>query len=164
LFGALLIFKGGIKMRQMAFQLPEIDREETKKRVEAALEKYRFYLLTVPEERIPKVTSTYSLVPSSHTNAFHSSIESAVIEKVDFERDRDEYIEWIRRGVNRLSLKERELIIRRFLNDEEMYDYEIYSDMGLSERKYYRIKSRAFYKLAFILRIEVYKKESEVKV
>ena len=35
--------------------------------------------------------------------------------------------------------------------------YELYNEMGMSESKYYRIKSRAFYKLAFALRIEVYK-------
>jgi hypothetical protein len=52
-------------MTQITFQLPEIDREETKKRVEAALDKYCFYLLSIPEER---------LVPPTHTNAFRSSI------------------------------------------------------------------------------------------
>jgi ArpU family phage transcriptional regulator len=151
-------------MKQMTFQLPEIDREETKKRVEAALEKYRFYLLTVPGEQLPKVTATYSLVPPAHTNAFHSSTETAVIDKVDFERERDEYMEWIRRGVNRLSPRERELIIKRYLSNEEMYDYELYNEMGMSERQYYRMKSRAFYKLAFILRIEVYKKEEQIGI
>jgi len=149
-------------MKQMTFQLPEIDRDETKKRVEAALEKYRFYLLTVPEERLPKVTATYSLVPHANTNVFHSSTETAVIDKVDFERERDEYMEWIRRGVNRLSPRERELIVKRYLNDEEMYDYELYNEMGMSESKYYRLKARTFYKLAFILRIEVYKGEAPV--
>jgi ArpU family phage transcriptional regulator len=144
-------------MVQLSFQLPEIDREETKKRVEAALEKYRFYLLMVPEKRLPRVTTTYSLVPPAHTNAFYSSTESAVIDKVDFERERDEYMEWIRRGVNRLSPRERELIVKRYLSDEEMYDYELYNEMGMSESKYYRLKARAFYKLAFALRIEVYK-------
>ncbi|MFA9457414.1 ArpU family phage packaging/lysis transcriptional regulator, partial [Halalkalibacter sp. AB-rgal2] len=38
---------------------------------------------------------------------------------------------------------------------EDEFDYQIYNDLGLSERQYYRIKSRAFYKLAFILKIEV---------
>jgi len=74
---------------------------------------------------LPKVTATYSLVPPAHTNAFHSSTESPVIDKVDFERERDEYMEWIRRGVNRLSPRERELIIKRYLSDEEIYDYEL---------------------------------------
>jgi ArpU family phage transcriptional regulator len=149
---------GGVRVvKQMSFKLPEIDREKTKEAVEAALEKYRFYLLTFPEERLPKVTATYSLVPPAHTNAFHSSTETLAIDKVDFERERDEYMEWIRRGVNRLSPRERELIIKRYLSNEEMYDYELYNEMGMSESKYYRLKARAFYKLAFALRIEVYK-------
>jgi ArpU family phage transcriptional regulator len=82
-----------------------------------------------------------------------------VIDKVDFEREPDEYIEWILKAVNRLTFKERELIIKRYLSDEEVYDYELYNDTGYSERKYYRLKARIFYKLAFILGIEIYKGE-----
>lgn len=41
---------------------------------------------------------------------------------------------------------------------EEMYDYEVYAEMGMSQRSYYRIKAKAFYRLAFALREEVYKK------
>jgi ArpU family phage transcriptional regulator len=149
-------------MVQLSFQLPEIDREETKKRVEAALEKYRFYLVTIPEERLPKVTATYSLVPPAHTNAFHSSTESVAIKKADFERERDEYMERIRRAVNRLNKMERELIIKRYMTLEEPYDYEVYNEMGISESKFYRIREKAFYKLAFALRIEVYKEEAPV--
>ncbi|PJW19278.1 ArpU family transcriptional regulator [Geobacillus thermodenitrificans] len=149
-------------VKQLSFKLPEIDREKTKEAVEAALEKYRFYLLTIPEERLPKVTATYSLVPPAHTNAFHSSTESAVIDKVDFERERDEYMERIRRAVNRLNKLERELIVKRYLTLEEPYDYDVYNDMGISESTFYRIREKAFYKLAFALRIEVYKEEAPV--
>ncbi|KZN97499.1 ArpU family transcriptional regulator [Aeribacillus pallidus] len=143
----------------MTFQLPEIDRNETKKRVEAALEKYRFYLLTVPEERLPKVTATYALVPPSNTNKFLSSTEEMAIRSADYERERDEYVKQVTAAINRLSKWERAIIIRRYISEDDMlYDYEIYNDLGMSERKYYRIKSRAFYKLAFALKIEVYKK------
>lgn len=38
-----------------------------------------------------------------------------------------------------------------------MYDYEIYADMGLSQQNYYRVKNKAYYRLAFALREEVYK-------
>lgn len=140
----------------------DVDGEKTKEAVEAALEKYRMYMLTVPDEYLPRVTQTYSLVPPSNTNAFHSSTEDVAIKKADFERERDEYMERIRRVVNRLNKTERELIIKRYLSNEEMYDYELYNEMGMSESKYYRLKARAFYKLAFILRIEVYKEETPV--
>ncbi|WP_245823542.1 ArpU family phage packaging/lysis transcriptional regulator [Metabacillus halosaccharovorans] len=142
---------------QLSFRLPEIDREKTKEAVEAALEKYRFYLLTVPDEKLPKVTATYSLVPPSNTNAFHSSTEDAAIDNVDRERERYRYLEWVIRGVNRLTKMEREIIYKRYLEDEETFDYEVYNEIGFSERRYYRLKARIFYKLAFILKIEVYK-------
>lgn len=145
--------------KQISFMLPEIDREKTKEAVEAALEKYRFFLLMIPEEKLPKITASYSLIPPAFTNEFHSSTESAVIDKVDLERQRIEYIERIRKAVNRLAFKEREIIIKRYLGDDEVFDYEIYNEIGYSERRYYRLKARIFYKLAFLLKIEVYKSE-----
>jgi ArpU family phage transcriptional regulator len=84
-----------------------------------------------------------------------------VIDKVDFERERDEYIERIHKVVNRLNYNERELMIKRYLSDEEVYDYELYNEIGYSERRFYRLKARIFYKLAFLLRIEVYKNEEQ---
>ncbi len=153
---------GGVVLKQMSFVLPEIDRTETKKAVEAAFEKYRFYLLTIPEERLPKLTATYSLVPPTNTNEFHSTTEDIAIKTVDFERERDSYIEWIRRGVNRLAPKEREIIVKRYLQEDEVFDYEIYNELGYSERRYYRLKARIFYKLAFLLKIEVYSNEEHL--
>ncbi|WP_378210024.1 ArpU family phage packaging/lysis transcriptional regulator [Anoxybacteroides rupiense] len=147
------------KYRQLSL-LRDVDGEKTKEAVEAALEKYRIYILTVPDEWLPKVTQTYHLdVPPSNTNAFYSSTESAAIKRADFERERDEYMERIRRAVNKLNKMERELIIKRYMALEESYDYEIYNEMGISESKFYRIREKAFYKLAFALRIEVYKEE-----
>jgi ArpU family phage transcriptional regulator len=150
--------------KQLEFILPEIDRDATKKAVEAALEKYRLFLLTLRLDQLPRVTQQYSLdVPPSNTNKFHSSTEEMAIRNADYERERSEYIKRITLAVNRLSYWERAIIIRRYMTEDDVYDYEIYNDLGMSERKYYRIKSRAFYKLAFALKIEVYKKEeSEV--
>ena len=145
-----------VKYKQMSF-LRDVDGEKTKEAVETALEKYRMYMLTVPDEFLPRVTQTYSLVPPSQTNAFHSSTESAAIRKVDFERERDEYMERIRRAVNRLTKLERELIVKRYMSTEEPHDYDVYTDMNISHATFYRIREKAFYKLAFALRIEVYK-------
>ncbi len=61
------------------------------------------YLLAVPEERVPKVTASYSLVPPSSSNQFSSSVEDAVIEKVDFEKERDAYIERIPQGCQSIN-------------------------------------------------------------
>jgi ArpU family phage transcriptional regulator len=137
--------------------LDEIDRKATKKAVEAALAKYRMFLFTLSLDQLPRVTQQYSLVPPPNTNKFHSSTEEMAIRNADYERERDEYIKRVTAAINRLSKWERAIIIRRYISEDDMYDYEIYNDLGMSERKYYRIKSRAFYKLAFALRIEVYK-------
>lgn len=143
--------------KRLEFMLPEIDRVATKKAVEAALEKYRIYLLTLRLDQLPKVTQGYSLVLAV-TNQFHSSTEKIAIRNVDYEWEREEYIRRVINAVNRLSKWERAIIIQRYMSEEDVYDYEVYHELGMSERKYYRLKSRAFYKLAFALKIEVYKK------
>lgn len=79
--------------KQLTFKLPEIDREATQQNVEEAIETYRIYLLTVPEEKLPKVTATYSLVPPSNTNGFHSTTEDIAIQRADDELERIEYVE-----------------------------------------------------------------------
>lgn len=139
----------------MIFKLPEIDREKTKRAVLSALEKYRICLLTLDERQLPRVTQTFTLTLPAKTNEFNSSTEDVAIANVDGMNMKIKYIEKIRRAVNRLSVQERQIIIKRYLVEDEVFDYEVYNEMGLSERQYYRIKSRAFYKLAFILRIEV---------
>jgi ArpU family phage transcriptional regulator len=146
--------------KQLEFILCEIDRDATKKAVEAALEKYRIFLLTLRLDQMPKVTQQYSLdVLPSNTNKFHSSTEQIAISNADYERERSEHIKRIVMAVNRLSYWERAILIRRYMTEDDVFDYEIYNDLGMSERKYYRIKSRAFYKLAFALKIEKYKTE-----
>lgn len=146
---------------QLIFNLQEIDRDATKKRVESVLENYRMYLLMDPVELQPKITSTFKLSPPSKTNKFHSDTEHVAIERVDLEIKRRKYINRIQEAVNRLNYEERAAIIKRYLTVDDVYDYEVYNELGYSERKYYRIKSRAFYKLAFILRIEVYKSRGD---
>lgn len=149
--------KGGICLGQLEFNLPAIDENETKKAVECALEKYMMYVLSQSLDRLPKVTQSFTLVPPSNTNEFHSSTEDAAIANVDYDRERMKYIKWVYSAVNRLSYQEREIIIKRYMDTEEVYDYELYNQLGMSERKYYRVKARAFYKLAFALKIEQYK-------
>ncbi len=144
----------------MIFKLPEFDRKETQKNVENALELYRLYLLTIPEEKLPKVTASYSLVPPSNTNGFHSSTEDIAIERADEDRAREEYVERFRKAVNKLSPRERDAVILRYLGDEELFDYEVYNQLGMSESYYHqKFKPRIFYKLALALKIEVYKKK-----
>ena len=147
---------------QLTFKLPEIDRDATRSAVESELEKYQMYLLMDPEEYEPKITSSFKLVPSAPSNQFHSCTEETAIKRLDMESKRKDFLLRIQRSVNRLAYQERSLIVKRYLSNDDVYDYEVYNELGFSERKYYRIKARAFYKLAFILRIEVYLEAGEV--
>lgn len=142
---------------QLTFNLPEIDRDLTRLAVESLLGKYQVYLLMDPEEYEPKITSSFKLVSVAPSNQFHSTTEETAIKSVDMERKRRDLLKRVQRAVNRLNYQERSVIINRYMAGDDVYDYEVYNELGFSERKYYRIKARAFYKLAFILRIEVYK-------
>ncbi|MGD6845203.1 ArpU family phage packaging/lysis transcriptional regulator [Bacillus infantis] len=128
------------------------ERRKIRKQVEGALEKYRLYLLSIPEDKLPRVTASYSLVPGGQSDPSSSSwAERAAIEKVDYERERMEYIQTIQDAVNRLNSKERQIIIKRYMvDDEAVYDYEIFNDMGISESFYYKIKRQAYDKLAVL--------------
>ena len=141
---------------QLTF-LPEIDREATRKNVESAMDHYRVMLLMDPEEFEPKITASFNLAPGSNTNAFSSTTESVAVQKVDLTERSRNYTNKVRKAVNRLNFQERSVIIKRYLEDDDVFDYEVYNELGFSESKYYKIKSDAFYKLAFILKIAVYK-------
>ncbi|MCP1459369.1 ArpU family phage packaging/lysis transcriptional regulator [Bacillus velezensis] len=145
-------------MNQLTLNLPQIDEEATKARVEQLLEQYRLYLLQVPDDFLPKVTPTYSIVPPSITNEFQSSTEEAALKRLDWEVRRDKFLKRVQNAVNRLSQRERQMIVMLYMQPEEMYDYEVYGEMGLSQRSFYRVKAKALYRLGFALREEVYQK------
>lgn len=141
---------------QLTF-LPAIDEDETKRNVENAFEQYKMMILMNPNDIEPKITSTFKLTPTSSSNEFNSSTENIALQRIEIEQKRSKYINRIIRAVNRLNYQERTIIIARYIADDEVFDYEVYQELGYSESKYYRIKARAFYKLAFMLGIEVYK-------
>ncbi|MGG1345996.1 ArpU family phage packaging/lysis transcriptional regulator, partial [Bacillus subtilis] len=148
-------------MSQKIMKLPLINEQVTKLKVEKLLDQYRLYLLQVPDDSLPKITPTYSIVPPSITNEFYSSTEENAIKRLDWEIERNRFLKRIQKAVNRLSLKERQVIVMLYMQQDEMYDYEVYAEMGLSQRSFYRVKAKALYRLAFALREEVYTKKRE---
>ncbi|MCC2931625.1 ArpU family phage packaging/lysis transcriptional regulator [Bacillus sp. LBG-1-113] len=148
-------------MSQKIMKLPQINEQATKLKVEKLLDQYRLYLLQVPDDSLPKITPTYSIVPPSITNEFYSSTEENAIKRLDWEIERNRFLKRIQKAVNRLSLKERQVIVMLYMQQDEMYDYEVYAEMGLSQRSFYRVKAKALYRLAFALREEVYTKKRE---
>lgn len=134
----------------VAITFTPADKKVFKQEIESMFEKYHMYLITLPIDFQPQITPTYSIVPPTQTNQFSSQTESIAIKRTDFERERVEYIDRFWRAVNRLNKQERELVVRRYMGHEEEYDYTVCNEMLLSESQYYRLKNKAFMKLAVI--------------
>ncbi len=158
---------GGINMKkQLSFKMPVVDGKKTKQAVEEVFGTYRQYLATMPSDILPKVTPSYSIVPPSCTNAFHSSTEEIAIERLEYEKERNDFMEWVHGAVNRLKDDERQIIVKNFMEEVPGYDQDIWLDLGVGKTKYYKLKGQALLRLAFNLKIEVYKKnyrQAEVK-
>lgn len=114
-----------------------------------------------PEELEPKVTASFQLAPVASTNEFHSTTEDTAIQKIETDTMRRNYVNKIIKAVNRLRFHERNAIINRYFKHDDVFDYEVYNELRFGESKYYMIKSDAFYKLAFMLRIIVYKEVND---
>lgn len=131
-----------------------LSKKEIRKAVESELEKYQMYLLTLPSDRQPKITASYSITPPAKNNSFHSETEDIAIYRVDYGREREEHLQRIQKAVNRLNEKEREAIIKKYFGEEEEFDYVIYNDLGMSESYYHRkFKPKIYDKLAVMLGI-----------
>ncbi len=144
---------------QLSF-LPEIDRKATQKRVEEVLETARIYKQIGFVRREMKSTPSYSPRFHGQTNEIGAPVEDSAVWNTDQEeriRVLTERVEW---AVTKLAKKEREIIKMRYLEEEDGFDYLISQDLNMSERTYRRIKARAFYKLAFMLKLEVVVQES----
>jgi len=144
-------------------KMPKIDEKASKKAVEKALYEYRDLLITLPMYLMPKITPSYSITPPTNTNAFHSSTEEAALERIEFENMRNEYLNKIHEAVNNLKEKERAIIIMKYLQHDVGYDPDIWAEIGVGSTRYYEIKGEAMLRLAFILKVEVYKKKNEVR-
>ncbi|UJW58757.1 ArpU family transcriptional regulator [Bacillus sp. A116_S68] len=150
-------------MKAINFQLPQINRKATRQAVEAKLGKLQMALLRLSTSHEPKITSSLELVPIKPSNQFHSSTEEAAIKNVEAEHETLIYAQSLLNIINKLPEMERHILIKEYFDHSYSYNYEIYNDLGISERQYYKLKGRAFYKMAFMLKIEVYANPEKVK-
>lgn len=139
---------------QMSF-LPKIDRKETQRRVEEALETARIYKQIGFVRR--EISNTPNYEPRFHgqTNKTSAPAEECATWNVDHEeriKSLTERVEW---AVSRLPAKLRRIIQKRYLESEDALDYVVCSELNMSKRTYEREKPRAIYMMAFMLRLEV---------
>ncbi|WP_243523696.1 ArpU family phage packaging/lysis transcriptional regulator [Bacillus pseudomycoides] len=152
--------------KQLSF-LPKIDRAATQEKLEGVLESVRIYRQFGMIRKEMKVTPSYEVRYHGYTHDVGKPLEDVAIANVQ-QSEREEWLEKIsfridqalnRFGNGMAGKNQRDIIIKRYLEDEDVCDYMVYNEMGMSERTYRRVKARAFYKLAFALRLEVYEKE-----
>ncbi|EOP68306.1 ArpU family phage transcriptional regulator [Bacillus cereus VDM006] len=148
-------------MTQLTF-LPKIDRKATQARVEEILENIRIHRQFGMIRNEMKVTVSCEVRYHGQTNVVGNPAEDVALANVVMS-EREVKLQrlsfQIDKALNRFSKNQRDIIVKRYLEDEEVFDYMVYNEIGMSERTYRRNKVNAFYKLAFALRLEVYETE-----
>ncbi|MED1042634.1 hypothetical protein S2E19_06031 [Bacillus mycoides] len=150
-------------MTQLTF-LPKIDRKATQVRLEGILENVRIYRLFGMIRNEMQVTASSEVRYHGPTNIVGKQVEDIAVANVAIsEREvKLQHLSFqIDKALSRFSKSQRDIIVKRYLEDEEVFDYIVYNEIGMSERTYRRNKSNAFYKLAFALRLEVYETEEQ---
>ncbi|MBJ8075277.1 ArpU family transcriptional regulator [Bacillus cereus group sp. N12] len=152
--------------KQLSF-LPKIDRTATQEKLEGVLESVRIYRQFGMIRKEMKVTPSYEMREHGPTYAVGKPLEDVAIANIQ-QSEREEWLELIsfridqflnRLGNGSAGRIQRDIISKRYLEEEDVCDYMIYNEIGMAERTYRRWKSRAFYNLAFALRLEVYETE-----
>ncbi|MFV1455486.1 ArpU family phage packaging/lysis transcriptional regulator [Bacillus mycoides] len=150
-------------MTQLTF-LSKIDRPATQVKLESLLEEVRIYKQFGMVREEMKVTPSYEVRYHGPTNTVGNPLEDVAIENIK-RSEREQYLKNMlfrinqflsRLGNGRAGKIQRDIINKRYLEEEDLCDYMIYNEIGMAERTYRRWKSRAFYNLAFALRLEVY--------
>ncbi|WP_439741128.1 ArpU family phage packaging/lysis transcriptional regulator [Bacillus pseudomycoides] len=148
-------------MTQLTF-LPKINRKATQARLEKILEDVRIYRQFGMIRNEMKVTASCEVRYHGATNVVGKPAEDVALANIglSIREERLKRLSFqIDKALSRFSKNQRDIIIKRYLEDEEVFDYMVYNEIGMSERTYRRNKSNAFYKLAFALRLEAYEVE-----
>ncbi|GGE58469.1 ArpU family phage packaging/lysis transcriptional regulator [Priestia taiwanensis] len=151
---------------QLSF-LPKIDRKATQEKLEGILEEIRIYRQFGMIREEMKVTPSYEVRYHGSTNTVGNPLEDVALANIQ-QSKRDEWLKRMslrieqalaRFGNGTAGRNQRDIITKRYLEDADVCDYMVYNEIGMSERTYRRVKVRAFYNLAFALRLEVYEQE-----
>lgn len=134
----------------------EMDRVATRAAVEHRLESVRMYKQIGFVRRETKLTSVYDARVHGATHAVGKPVEGAAVWNADYESRMEEQYNQVQHALSVLGQVERQVIERKYLTADSAFDYTVYSDLHISERKYYRVKSSALTKLALALRLEKY--------
>ncbi|WP_000884067.1 DUF1492 domain-containing protein [Bacillus cereus] len=117
--------------------LPVLNKEQTKKNVLQALKKYHLFLSSTDERDIERVQDSKVI-----------GISKTVLERIN-------YIQEIRKGVEKLNMWDKKLIELAYLGKEKPSWVKMCRVLNMSQPNYYRKRNRALFELAYKLGIEV---------
>ncbi|HDX9546464.1 ArpU family phage packaging/lysis transcriptional regulator [Bacillus cereus] len=117
--------------------LPVLNKEQTKKNVLQALKKYHLFLSSIDERDIERVQDGKVI-----------GMSKTVLERIN-------YIQEIRKGVEKLDAWEKQLIELAYLGKEKPSWVKMCRILNMSQPNYYRKRNRALCELAYKLGIEV---------
>jgi len=149
-------------LKQISFELPEIDQKATQQKVEEELEKYRLCKYLSFEEREASITASTEIRYHGPTNQTGDQTGSIAIYNVDQDKFRKDFCQRVERAVNRLPKMERFLIEERYMSVDSEYitDFNVYAfkfQPPISHVTYGKIRWKAFYRLALNLNVAVLK-------
>lgn len=133
---------------------PKLDRDLTKGELEKVFFKYRINKFVAYQDREAKTTSSPEAREFGPTNVTSDQTAMTAISNVDTREARIKYCEKVERVVNKLPRMERTLLHERYMSEESEYlkDSAVYAfkfDPPIGETLYYKIRWKAFYKIAF---------------
>ncbi|HGN6580291.1 ArpU family phage packaging/lysis transcriptional regulator [Bacillus cereus] len=117
--------------------LPVLNKEQTKKNVLQALKKYHLFISSIDETDIERVQDGKVI-----------GMSKTVLERIN-------YIQEIRKGVERLDEWDKKLIELAYLGKEKSSWVKMCRVLNMSQPDYYRKRNRALCELAYKLGIEV---------
>ncbi|MGG0516606.1 DUF1492 domain-containing protein [Bacillus pseudomycoides] len=117
--------------------LPVLNKDRTKKNVLQALKKYHLFLSSIDERDIERVQ-----------NGKVIGMSKTLLERIN-------YIQEIRKGVEKLNALDKQLIELAYLGKENPSWVKMCRILNMSQPDYYRKRNKALCELAYKLGIEV---------
>lgn len=111
----------------------EIDSEITKKNVDYLLNRYHS-IKRLAGSYSPKTTTTYSLTPRSFTGMTSDSTGDTVNLKMKAQKQLRE----IEQAYKCLSADSKNRIYFKYMSEDNLYDYQIYTNQNISKTTYYK--------------------------
>ncbi|OAB48479.1 ArpU family phage packaging/lysis transcriptional regulator [Paenibacillus antarcticus] len=142
---------------QIAFPGMTIDEDATFTKLEKELKTAFLYKRLGFIRREAVTTPSYDLKEGGTNSArtVSKQTENIAIHNIDGEDRSKNTYDRVTLAVSWLKHPQQRIITERYMTDPEVSDLNVWLNLNLSERTYYRLKKEAMSELAFALRLEV---------